>query len=63
MKEFKKIPIEGLDHLEINEDGYLLEPKTGKLEYIEVTDFLSPDDNDDNNLSRDFIIDITFKKV
>ena len=32
MKKFKRIPIPELAHLEINEEGYLLDPSSGQLE-------------------------------
>lgn len=55
MKLFKKIPIKELEHLEINKDGYILDPKTGHLEKFSTNTVYN------DILSIEEIINQTFK--
>lgn len=60
MKIFKKIPIEGYEDYEVNEDGYVLHTKSGHLQKLEYSFMMSS--NKGEMLSLLHIIKYTFNK-
>lgn len=59
MKLFKKIPIEGYEEYEINEDGYVLHLKSGNL--MKLDNYHMIPSTKGGTLSVMYIINRTFK--